>query len=250
MSDENDLRLQESDYDFAILHPALRRLYGGTDLYNYGYWRDATGDSTDTLPEASRRLVELHLEMDPKRGFAHSVLDVGCGLGACTAIFAAGYPNAQVTGVNYSARQIAYAEGKYGGPRIAFRQMNAVALDFPDNSFDCIHSVEAAMHFNPRSSFLAEARRLLVPGGRLILTDVLAHRQTTFIPSANGETSIAEYATSLEAADLKTIQIRDIRADTAARFTEVLHANAMHAYGREIDNSISAYLAVLAVNPG
>lgn len=250
MSGEENLRLSEADYDFAILHPALRRLYRGTDLYNFGYWRGTAGDRIATLPEAAMRLIGLHLETDPLRDTARDVLDVGCGLGACTAMFAAGYPEATVTGVNYSARQVAHARQRHAAPRILFRQMDATALDFPDQSFDCIHAVESAMHFRPRSAFFVEARRLLVPGGRLILTDVLASQQTTFIPATNTEASADDYARTLEEAGLKVRHLRDIRSETAAPFADVLHANAMHAYGRAIETSISAYLLVLAVKPG
>lgn len=250
MSSECALRLKESDYDFAILHPALRRLFGASDLYNYGYWRDADGGRVTTLPEAAARLVQLHVETDPGRGNTRRVLDVGCGLGACTGMFAAAYPDAEITGVNYSARQIAHAKRYHGGPRINFRQMDATALDFPDQSVDCIHAVEAAMHFNPRRRFFEEARRVLVPGGRLILTDVLARRPTTFIPAANSESTISDYARTLVETGMQPIDISDILADTAAPFAKAMHDNAMHAYGRAIEDDVSGYLLVQAVTPG
>lgn len=250
MPGDDRLRLHTDDYDFAILHPAFRRLFGTTDLYNYGYWRSASGEPIETLPEAATRLVSLHIDTDPQRDTARTVLDVGCGLGACTALFAAGYPEATITGINYSARQIAYANDTYASAQIRFHQMDATALDFPDQRVDCIHAVEAAMHFRPRSAFFAEARRLLVPGGRLILTDVLADRPTSFIPSVNDERTPADYARTLQAAGLEPVEIRDIRADTILPFAGVMHRSAMHAYGREIEESLSAYLLVCAVNPG
>ena len=244
------LKLAPDDYDFAILHPAFRRLFGTTDLYNFGYWRDPAGLRITTLPEAAKRLVDLHIETDPARAGTRSVLDVGCGLGACTALFADGYPSASVTGINYSARQIAYAQDNHAHPRVRFHRMDATALAFPDQSFECIHSVEAAMHFRPRHAFFAEARRLLVPGGRLILTDVLANGPTTFIPDANKEVTVDDYARSLMSAGLTPVALRDIRADTAVPFAATMHSNAMHAYARKIEQTLSAYLLVLAVNPG
>lgn len=248
MSSERDLRLKESDYDFAILHPALRRLFGASDLYNYGYWRNADGGRITTLPEAAARLVQLHVETDQGRGATRRLLDVGCGLGACTGLFAAAYREAEITGINYSARQIAHAERNHAGPRTTFRQMDATALDFPDQSIDCIHAVEAAMHFHPRRRFFEEARRVLVPGGRLILTDVLARRPTTFIPAVNSEASISEYARTLVESGLQPLEITDILDETATPFAKVMHANAMHAYGRAIEEDVSGYLLVLAVN--
>ncbi|APE44427.1 hypothetical protein BOO69_14165 [Sulfitobacter alexandrii] len=242
--------MKESDYDFAILHPALRRLFGASDLYNYGYWRDADGGQVATLPEAAKRLVQLHVETDPGRGNTRRVLDVGCGLGACTEMFAAAYSDAEITGVNYSARQIAHAKLNHAGPRTEFHQMDATAMDFPDQTFDCIHSVEAAMHFQPRRSFFEEVLRLLVPGGRLILTDVLARRPTTFIPAVNSEASVSDYSRTLIDVGLEQVEIIDILDDTAAPFAKAMHANAMHAYGRAIEQDVSGYLLVYAVKPG
>lgn len=250
MTGDERLRLSEAEYDFGILHPALRRLYGATDLYNYGYWRDAGGKPITGLPEAAVRLVQLHLETDPAPADARHVLDVGCGLGACTAILAAGYPNAAVAGINYSARQIAHAERHHAGPRLSFHRMDAVAMGFADESIDCIHAVEAAMHFRPRSAFFAEAGRLLVPGGRLILTDILATGSPGFMPAANRMASAEDYAQSLSSAGLQPVMLRDILADTAAPFAEMLRASAMHAYARAIRNAVSGYLLVLAVKPG
>ncbi len=243
----NELRLSEADYDFGILHPALRRLYADTDLYNYGYWNGADSERIGSLPEAAVRLVQLHIGSDPSAGTASRVLDAGCGLGACTALLAAGYPQALIDGINYSARQIAYAEHRHAGPRVRFHQMDAVKIGFPDESFDCIHAVEAAMHFQPRSSFFSEARRLLKPGGRLIMTDVLTRSKPNFIPDANRLASAEDYARSLEDAGLKPAMLRDIYRDTVVPFTAALRANSMQAYARSIQDAVSGYLLVVAM---
>lgn len=249
MSDSNRLRLSEDEYDFAILHPALRNLYAGTDLYNYGFWRGENGGVITSLAQASTRLVRLHLEVDPAPGSGRRVLDVGCGLGACTALLARGYPEAEVLGVNYSSRQIAYAESRYAGKRIAFRKMDACAIDLPDRSVDCIHAIEAAMHFRPRSRFFDEARRLLVPGGRFILTDILADRECGFVPAANCMSSTSGYIAALQDAGFRLIEMRDIYADTVKPFVDILCQNAMPAYARGISRAVWGYVLVVAVSP-
>lgn len=51
-------------------------------------------------------------------------------------------------------------------------RMNAVALEFPDQSFDVVHAAQLIEHFSPSdaSRFLSEASRVLKPGGRIFLT--------------------------------------------------------------------------------
>ena len=52
--------------------------------------------------------------------------------------------------------------------------MSALALDFPDGSFERVLAVDCACHFLPRDRFFEQACRVLRPGGTLGIADTVA----------------------------------------------------------------------------
>ena len=97
------------------------------------------------------------------------VLDVGCNVGEHLNVVRKRYPRMQLTGVDVNARAI--AEARWRLPSADFRTVEGIQLPFEDSSFDCVLSIEMLEHVPAglRASSLAEIRRVLRPGGRLIL---------------------------------------------------------------------------------
>jgi SAM-dependent methyltransferase len=92
-------------------------------------------------------------------------LDVGCGNGAFTQRLFERYAPASVHGIDPSEGQLAYARAQPALRAAEFRQGDAMALPFPDNSFD-----EAVMplviFFVPEpAKGVAEMTRVVRPGG-------------------------------------------------------------------------------------
>lgn len=97
------------------------------------------------------------------------VLDLGCGNGRMLELFI----NKKIDyyGLDVSEKLIAIAKQKY--PDKNFQVFDGLKIPFADNYFDKIYCV-AVLHHIPsvelREEFLKEARRVLKPGGKLILT--------------------------------------------------------------------------------
>ncbi len=53
---------------------------------------------------------------------------------------------------------------------VSFRRMTVPPLDFPDGSFDFVVTFQVVEHIRRDDGFLAEIRRVLRPGGRLVIT--------------------------------------------------------------------------------
>lgn len=103
-------------------------------------------------------------------------LEIGCGTGVVARSLAR-RPNVRgrVTGVDQSpvfierARRFAEAEGL--ADKIAFQVGDAHALPFNDGRFDAVIAHTLISHVTDPASVLSEARRVLKPGGTLVVFD-------------------------------------------------------------------------------
>ncbi|MEM0981822.1 MAG: methyltransferase domain-containing protein [Cyanobacteria bacterium P01_H01_bin.58] len=100
-----------------------------------------------------------------------TVLDVGCGIGGSSRILARDYGFA-VTGITISPQQVRRAqELTPEGVSAQFRVDDAMAMSFPDASFDVVWSIEAGPHMPDKAVFAKELLRVLKPGGILVVAD-------------------------------------------------------------------------------
>ena len=100
-----------------------------------------------------------------------TVLDVGCGIGGSSRILAKEYGFA-VTGITISPGQVKRAQALTPeGVSAQFKVDDAMALSFPDASFDVVWSIEAGPHMPDKAVFAQELMRVLKPGGVLVVAD-------------------------------------------------------------------------------
>ena len=100
-----------------------------------------------------------------------TVLDVGCGIGGSSRILAQDYGFA-VTAITISPQQVKRAqELTPQSLNVQFRVDDAMALSFPDASFDVVWSIEAGPHMPDKAVFASELMRVVKPGGVLVVAD-------------------------------------------------------------------------------
>ena len=118
-------------------------------------------------------LVRLRLEDTAET----RLLDLGCGLGATLRSFARRLPRSKLEGVTRVPWQVEQARSlnEAAGYRDRIRLIEA---DYehsvlPSSSYDGVYALESSCHAHgtDKAVLLAEAHRLLRPGGRLVVAD-------------------------------------------------------------------------------
>lgn len=160
------------EYD-AWTEDGILEYYWGEHIH-LGYYtkeeREAGYKKRDFI-EAKYTFIEKMLDWsgvkDPK-----TVIDVGCGIGGTSRFLAKHYPNAQVTGITLSPNQVKrgteLAKDR-GITNVDFKVMNALAMEFPDDSFDLVWACESGEHMPDKKAYVNEMVRVLKPGGTLVI---------------------------------------------------------------------------------
>ena len=128
---------------------------------------------TSTVHASGRDLQRLAVRLADYPGA--SVLDMGCGAGHAS--FVAAQNVSTVVAYDLSAHMldvVAQAAEARQLKNITTRQGYAESLPFADNAFDIVISRYSAHHWHDVGAALREVNRILKPGGRLIVMDVMS----------------------------------------------------------------------------
>lgn len=100
------------------------------------------------------------------------VLDVGCGIGGTTRILAKNFPDAKTQGITLSKSQVKRGTelaAEQGLGNCSFQVMDALHMDFPDDTFDLVWACESGEHMPDKKLYVEEMTRVLKPGGTLVI---------------------------------------------------------------------------------
>jgi len=123
------------------------------------------------LPEVGGAIHAEHLHryllaLELAKG--RDVLDVACGEGYGSHLLAT--TARTVVGVDIDAEVIRHAAEKYRLPNLRFAQGDCAALPLESGSMDMVVSFETIEHHDQHEAMLREIRRVLRPGGLLVIS--------------------------------------------------------------------------------
>ncbi|MCP5112791.1 MAG: methyltransferase domain-containing protein [bacterium] len=149
------------------------------------------------------------------------VLDIGAGLGGASRYLASRY-GCRVTGIDMTqqfcllATDLARRTGL--SSRVVYRWADALEIPLPKFSFDRVWSQHMMMNIADKSKLYSEIRRVLAPGGSLVMHEIIARDGGAVIfpvpwapdPSISFLPSVSETQKGLEAAGFRTTEWRDV----------------------------------------
>ena len=135
----------------------------GVWFQNTTIWRDYV--LRDALDELERRLAR------PGARYAR-VLDAGCGGGLALAELRARFAPERLAGIDSDPALVARAHS--ADPQADVREADVAKLPFADGTFDLVLCHQLLHHLSAPAAALAELRRVLTPGGVLLLSESCA----------------------------------------------------------------------------
>lgn len=100
------------------------------------------------------------------------ILEVGCGAGGGSAYIARRYRPRSVTGIDLLPGHIDACRRYFPLPSLSFVEGDAERLPLASASYDGVVNIESSLHYPSLLNFLEEVRRVLRPGGWLMLCDL------------------------------------------------------------------------------
>ncbi|MFO7574931.1 MAG: class I SAM-dependent methyltransferase [Bacteroidales bacterium] len=157
---------------YKSMNMALYRLKDEYTMLHYPLHVSTDDDFRKAQENLTRHCMSYVLPVEGK-----SVLEIGCGNGVQTKFISENYRPGFVTGIDLSRPNIAIAnreKKRRGISNVFFLVDDAQRLrKIHDQAFDVVVNIESAFHYPDKISFLKEVYRVLAPGGRFLIADIL-----------------------------------------------------------------------------
>lgn len=224
--------MTQEEYHPAVHYDRVTEAWGmllGDELH-YGVF--VTGDEPleTATAELTTRMIQA-AQFSP----GQRVLDVGCGSGAPACRLATDY-GVEVLGITTSQVGVETASARAAGSAVAgatFEQRDGTSNGLPDESFDRVWALESSHLMADRQALISECARVLRPGGRVVLCDIIRRREIPFMELRERKADFAvlraafgaarmdpldSYVEYAQAAGLVVDEVVDLTAETLPTF--------------------------------
>ncbi len=194
-------------------------------LGGHFHWGLFANDTND-LREATINLTDLMIslvDISPES----KVIDIGCGIGN-PAIYLYNRFRCDVTGISNSPRGVdtstLNAAKNTAEHKVRFLLADALSNRFEDNTFDVAWLLEMSHLIHEKDKLIAEAVRVLKPGGQIVLCDLMFKRSITAREITDSKADLIKLEKSFGQAKMETMQhYKDIFCNN--RLTNVVFAD-------------------------
>jgi ubiquinone/menaquinone biosynthesis C-methylase UbiE len=161
-----------------------------------------------TNASAAAQVVDL---LDVRPG--DKVLEIGFGPGIGIQVLAERSPAAHVTGIDLSPEMLDQAAARNANAvrdgRVDLERGSAESLPFPDESFDKAFAINSMQVWPDAVSGLREVRRVLKPGGKIVLGFT--------VNSGQPKSGVAESLTAAGFTNARMVDGKDLFCVTASK---------------------------------
>jgi 27-O-demethylrifamycin SV methyltransferase len=210
------------------VHAAWRLIMG--EEFHYGYFETPETPLQRATAALTEQMIDAAAIAQGER-----VLDVGCGTGRQACDLAARF-GAEVLGITTSAGGVAAATSLAEQRQLSevrFERRDGTNNQLEPESFDVAWVLESSHLMRDRMALLGECVRVLAPGGRIALCDIIRRREIPFaevrarrdafatLRAAFGDAHmepLEHYAETLERLGMQVVRCDDITEPTRPTF--------------------------------
>lgn len=182
MSTHHLITISQSKFKYyASMNETFRQIFGKNLMLHYPFHKKADESLEQRQINLTDHCIEQAGGIDGKK-----VLEVGCGSGSQSIYLSKNYQPSNVTGIDLLEENIEIAHKQNPAEKpVEFHVDDAQELNnIKSDSIDFLICIESALHYPCKDRFLQQVQRVLKPGGKFVIADIINKKVDRTYPSA------------------------------------------------------------------
>lgn len=195
MTEKKENRYQIRQYLFKVWYGLVSKVDKKAEVQfmNYGYSCPDLKVDLGNKHEDNRYPIQLYHQIASKTSLeGKDIVEVGSGRGGGLSYLVDRFSPRSAIGVDLNPGAVDFCNKHYKAPGLSFTQANAEKLPFETNSQDIVINVESSHRYDSMSNFLSEVKRILKPGGLLLITDFRYRERMPHLTASFEESGLAK----------------------------------------------------------